>query len=314
MASISKRIGPQGVRWEVRIRKAGFRSLTKTFYLKADADAWASETERSLQKGLIQPVSLDQNATLADLLERYGREITINKRGKSVEIYRLSKIGRHQISAIPLSRLKSFHLIDYRNQRLDEVSSTTVRKELALIAHVLKIGEIEWGYHFLSNPMDPVRKPSENPQRMRRLQPGEERLLLSSCRTSQNRWLSSVVLIAIETAMRRGELLGLEWAKIDLVNRTAHLPMTKNGSGRTISLSTTAVETLESLPRDITGKVFPISRTALRGFWNRASISNVISTAAKPSKKIAPTRWPNGVSWRREIRIIWRFGDWFALD
>ena len=163
MASISKRIGPQGVRWEVRIRKVGFRTLTKTFYLKADADTWASETERSLQKGLIQTISLDQNATLADLLKRYGQEITPDKRGKSVEGFRLSKIGRHQISAIPLSRLKSFHLVDYRNQRLDEVSGTTVRKELALIADALKIGEIEWGYHFVSNPMGPVRKSAENP-------------------------------------------------------------------------------------------------------------------------------------------------------
>ena len=93
---------------------------------------------------------------------------------------------------------------------------------------------------------------------------------MSSCRTSQNHWLSSVVLMAIETAMRRGELLGLEWAEINLVNRTAHLPLTKNGSGRTVPLSTTAVETLESLPRDITGKVFPISKTALRGLWRRA--------------------------------------------
>ena len=70
--------------------------------------------------------------------------------------------------------------------------------------------------------------------------------------------------------MRRGELLGLEWAEIDLVNRTAHLPVTKNGTDRTVPLSTTAVETLESLPRDITGKVFPISKTSLIGLWRSA--------------------------------------------
>ena len=66
--------------------------------------------------------------------------------------------------------------------------------------------------------------------------------------------------------------MGLEWAEIDLIHRTAHLPMTKTGTGRTVPLSTTAVETLESLPRGITGKVFPLSRTALRGLWNRACI------------------------------------------
>ena len=70
--------------------------------------------------------------------------------------------------------------------------------------------------------------------------------------------------------MRRGELLGLEWQHVDLDKRTAYLPITKNGTNRTIPLSLKAIETLQLLPRDISGRVFPLSATALRGLWARA--------------------------------------------
>ena len=58
---------------------------------------------------------------------------------------------------------------------------------------------------------------------------------------------------------------------IDVVKRTAHLPMTKNGSSRTVPLSTKAITVLDSLPKDISGKVFPVSPYALRGVWRRAT-------------------------------------------
>ena len=70
--------------------------------------------------------------------------------------------------------------------------------------------------------------------------------------------------------MRRGEILGLRWADVDMGKRTLHLPITKNGESRTVPLSIRARQVLEGLPRDITEKVFPISGTALRGLWNRA--------------------------------------------
>ena len=71
--------------------------------------------------------------------------------------------------------------------------------------------------------------------------------------------------------MRRGELLGLERQHLKVNNRTVYLPMTKNGDSRTVPLSTRAIATLNDLPVHISGKVFPLSETALRGLWGRAS-------------------------------------------
>jgi integrase len=69
--------------------------------------------------------------------------------------------------------------------------------------------------------------------------------------------------------MRRGELLRLSWEDIDLDLRVAHLNMTKNGSSRNVPLSSEAITLLRSLPHDISGYVFPITFSSLRGLWNR---------------------------------------------
>ena len=70
--------------------------------------------------------------------------------------------------------------------------------------------------------------------------------------------------------MRRGELLNLCWDNIDLNRCTAHLPMTKNGTSRDIPLSSRAIDTLNALPRNLSGFVFPVSRVALRSEERRA--------------------------------------------
>jgi len=69
--------------------------------------------------------------------------------------------------------------------------------------------------------------------------------------------------------MRRGEILGLERQHLNLNNRTVYLPITKNGDSRTVPLSTRTIGLLYQLPVHISGKVFPLSETALRGLWRR---------------------------------------------
>ena len=91
-----------------------------------------------------------------------------------------------------------------------------------------------------------------------------------SCSQSENHWLLPLVIIAVETGMRRGELLGLTWNDIYFNNMIARLEMTKNGTPRDVPLSPKAIKTLKSLPHEITGQVFPLTPIALRGLWRRA--------------------------------------------
>jgi integrase len=70
--------------------------------------------------------------------------------------------------------------------------------------------------------------------------------------------------------MRRGEMLGLHWHEVNFEKRTAHIPITKNGTSRTVPLSTEALEILRSLPRSLDGQVFPINGPNLSVIFDKA--------------------------------------------
>ena len=266
MASITKRQN----KWQVRIRLSNYPTVTKTFNKKSHALAWARETEIQIEKGLLTTGYDKAEETLGEVLERYLSEITPSKKGQKVEAIRLKKLMRDPIAATKFGHLKPSHLIKYRNQRLKEVSGSTVKKELSLISDVFETAIKEWDMPINGNPIRQITKPKENKPRDRRLENDEEERLLLACSQSRNPYLLPFVIVATETTMRRGELLKLERQHLNLNNRTAYLPMTKNGDSRTVPLSTRAIATLNKIPIHISGKVFPLSETALRGLWNRA--------------------------------------------
>ena len=113
--------------------------------------------------------------------------------------------------------------------------------------------------------------PKNNPHRERRLKEGELDLLKAAAAKSRSWYVWPVVVLAIETAMRRGEILGLSWEHIDLHQRTAFLPMTKNGRSRQVPLSEAAIEQLSKVPRD-TERPFPVTDVAMRQAWDRLRV------------------------------------------
>ena len=270
MSTIRKKTYKDKTKYQALIRLSNHPTISKTFNLKSHALAWARETEIQIEKGLLTTGYDKAEETLGEFLERYLSEVTPGKRGHKVEGIRLRKLMRDPIAANKFGYLKPSHLISYRNRRLKEVSGSTVKKEINLLSHVFETAINEWDIPINGNPVRLTGKPKENKPRDRRLENGEEDCLLGSCSHSHNPYLKPLVIVAIETAMRRGELLGLERQDLNLNNRTAHLPMTKNGESRTVPLSTRAIATLNEIPVHITRGVFPLSETALRGLWRRA--------------------------------------------
>ena len=88
---------------------------------------------------------------------------------------------------------------------------------------------------------------------------------------SPNPWFRPVVLFAIETGMRRGEILSPTWENVHLGKRYVHLPDTKNGDSRDVPLSPQALELLRDLPRNIVEDqvVFPLHFEALKSSWRK---------------------------------------------
>jgi len=103
----------------------------------------------------------------------------------------------------------------------------------------------------------------------------EEERLLSACDADTNRWLGPIVRFAIATALRQGEIVGMQWSDIDLIRRTAVVrgasgTVTKNGEVREVPLLPAAIDILKSLSEPWNGAVFPIDQNVLKMRYRRA--------------------------------------------
>ena len=173
----------------------------------------------------------------------------------------------------------------YRDERLKKVCSGTAKRDLVILSHMFEVARKEWGI-YVNNPVRDIKLPAHAKARNRRLEPGrdgadsEETRLLNACQEARNPYLLPIVQLALETAMRQGELVSLRWENIDLNRCIADLPDTKNGESRTVPLSSVAVRVLRGLPRGLHGQVFTgltteaIKRVYIRAV-RRAGIDNL---------------------------------------
>lgn len=264
MATFRKRNG----NWQAQVRCARQSAVSRTFPHKAEAVAWARQIEAdSLPVANAAPANA--TATLADLLVRYRDEVSCAKRGGDIEAVRLNRMLAHPFSQVPLPEISSVILNRYRAERLKQVQPETVRRELTLLHHLFEVARDEWGVAIDGNPMQAVKKPKPATARDRRLEAGEFERLMLACSVSRNAWLEPLVRLAIETGMRRGEILNMKWQDIDLDRKVLHIPITKTGHTRRIPLSTAAMVILMQLPIPHTGQVFDLTPNAVKLAWRR---------------------------------------------
>ncbi len=275
MATIRKRHG----KWQIQIRRKGNRPVAKTFLAREDALRWAREQERAADLGdALRPVKTTAPMLFSQLMERYEAEVLPQKRSSS-DIFHLRPI-KAAVGLKTTRELAPSDLAAFRDLRLKEVSPSTVRREMILFLSVMSVANREWGEHFQLDGFKAVKKPAAARGRERRVEPAEWPVLLDAMRGLKNPIIRQVVKFALATGMRRGELLSLVWSNIDLKNRVALLPLTKNGYARRAPLSTSAIQVLyerreaaQRAPKGLTGPscelVFPVTANAVRLSWAR---------------------------------------------
>lgn len=288
MGTITKR---GELQWQAKVRRKGYPAQSRTFSYKEDAEKWVRALERELDTdGFIDRREAEKN-TLGEILQRYQREVTPSKKSAAIESVKIDVILKDAtLPKLKMSAVTSSAVASWRDRRLKQVSGATVNREIDVLSAVFNHARREWDIH-VENPVPLIKRPEKARARDRRFSAEEETYLLAALtggerladgtfsKGARNPWLLPLVRLAIETAMRRGELLSLTWENVDLKRQTAHLPDTKNGDPRTVPLSTKAVAILESLPRpesdsseDVlrTGPVFPTTALALRKGFARA--------------------------------------------
>lgn len=275
MASFYKRGSYQ---WEAKIRRKGYPQICKTFDSKSDAETWAWKTESEMKRGIFVSHVEAENTTLQEVLERYLREVTPHKKGAARESNRIKRWIVHPLAARFMASIRGKDIADFRNEwRKNGLAENTIRLEIALLSQVFEVARKEWGMESLANPCRTIKLPASSNQRDRRLVDDEESRLLEALAKGRNGFSVPIVRFAIETAMRQGEILGLEWEHVDFKKCVAYLLDTKNGEARDVPLSTTAIEILKSLPRPIDGgKIFRITQDGLiRAFARACAIGGI---------------------------------------
>jgi len=259
MGTITRRADNAGrATYQVKIRRKGYPPASRTFADKLAAETWMQETEAAMTRGAFVDPAPARDTTLSDLLRRYALEVSPLKRGHEVERIRLAFLARQPIAQTTLADFSAAMVREYRDARLRAVAGSTVNRELNLLGHVIETARKEWAIPMHGNPVQEVRRPKNPPARDRRLRPGEEERLLAACGAARGGFLLDCVQLAIETGMRQGEIVRLDWADVDVGRQVVrlHAGATKNGHGRGVPLSRKAVAVLQRRGPEV-GLVFP---------------------------------------------------------
>jgi integrase len=171
-----------------------------------------------------------------------------------------------------LAEITQKDFADYRDRRLETIKPSTLRRELNPLRSMFKIARREWNLP-IDNPLQGLWLPAEGAHRERRLTYEERKAIfkaIDSCRSSkQVRLWFSMVLAALQTALRRGELLRLQLSDIDFEKSTLYVRPGKTGKSRLLPMANALRAHLwlyrDSIPeshRTPEARVFPITLTA----------------------------------------------------
>ncbi|MHB1910398.1 MAG: site-specific integrase [Nitrososphaerales archaeon] len=256
--------------FQAQVRRRGYPPQTKTFETEHEAWEWAYAVEAEMKRGGFVSRSLAEKTSLAQLLERYATEVAEHQKGKRQYLSLIrqlsSRLGKFSISSVtPMVVSK------YRDERSKEVGPQAVKHDLSMLSRVFNTAIKEWGFALpFGNPVSQIRMPRLPLGRNRRLKPGEIELILKS---TDSPMIGKIIIIALETAMRREEIVKLMWEDVDFKKKTLYVADPKNRHPRTVPLFPEALKILKTLKAGtirIDGSVFGISKESITQAFSRA--------------------------------------------
>ncbi len=274
MASYRKR----GKSWYAEVSRQGQR-FSQTFDTKAEAAAWATQKEVELRTaGSSSPSLLGKNKTFYDVCREFEKTLLPKRKGKRWEKIRLDSF-KEKISwaGQKLSEINSKNIANWKIARLEEVAPSTVNRELNFLSKLFEVARSEWNWISI-NPVRGVERPKNPPPRDRRISQEEQDKILAALKFEMGKppklmkqHLGAAFLFALETGMRKSEILALRWDKVFLEKRFLTIPESKNEDRRKVPLSTQAIELLK-LQREAAKDefCFPINSDSFCTTWREA--------------------------------------------
>jgi integrase len=274
--------------YRVQIRMKGQPQESRNFKRKTDANRWHTQTKAAILEGRHFKTTEARKHTLADLLNRYIRDV-LSRKAKSQK-KQVSKLlwWRDKLGHVFLNDLTPPLIVQCRDELLNGTTPrgtprapATCVRYMAALSHALSIAVREW--HWLDDsPMRKVSKPKEPRGRVRFLDEDERKRLLEACKASNHPYIYAVVVLALSTGMRQAEIMSLRWSDVDLQNGKATLHDTKNGDPRVVPIARLALELMRKLqaaPPLLSELVFPSIRDPSKPIEIRFAWQKVVTDA-----------------------------------
>lgn len=275
----------RGNGWRIQFMLDGQRH-SSTHDTQVEAKDWAMKEIVRLKEDAkrIDSGELPRH-TLKELCEIYFSKVSKYKKGYDSESKRINALLANypKFANKHLELITPKDLIAWKNDRLKQVAESTVKRELNLISSIFSyaIKELFWLHN---NPVSKISKPSEAPPRNRRISQDEINTILNACEytkgqipTTQRHYVAWCFLFALETAMRAGEIIGMQWQNV--YDDFIILPDTKNGTKRDVPLLPSAIELINLVRGIDKNKVIPLSSDSLKKIFARitkqANIENL---------------------------------------
>jgi len=252
VASITKLKKKNGkFSYKVTIRLAGYKTQVATFSRLTDARKWEAQTESAIREGKYFNTIEAKRHTLAEAIDRYIKKVLPTKpksaaKQKSQLAWWKKKIGEKTLAKITRSVIAEHRdiLMEEKTYRGSKRGPATTIRYLAVLSHLFTIAIKEWEWTE-NNPVLKITKPKEPKGRSRFLSKNERESLLAACQKSKVPVLYPVVLLALSTGMRQGEIMNLRWSDVDLSIGRIILTETKNGETRSVPLAGLALKILK---------------------------------------------------------------------
>uniref|UniRef100_UPI004048CCD0 site-specific integrase n=1 Tax=Polynucleobacter sp. TaxID=2029855 RepID=UPI004048CCD0 len=269
MAAIQKR----GKKYRARVIRRGFPTQSKTFITHAEALRWSRNIEIQMDRGEFKPYEaqrtrrVDKSTLFQEAADHYQKTHSIHKKIVRCETSRLNILIKRW-GDLEVGKVDKQSVVALRDDLLKMGrSGETINHYFNTISKLFQMLKDEWDLD-IANPIKGIKRMPSSQGRSKRVNLELEALLLTGCDQLSLPLLRSIIQFAIQTGMRRGEIMGLNWADIDLPNRKAYLHQTKNGEPRQVPLTRRAIAVLEALSKD-EEKVFPMGMDALRSQFGR---------------------------------------------
>ena len=169
-----------------------------------------------------------------------------------------------------LAEITSHDFENYKQNRLKTVLGSTVNREFNIIRHAYNTAINVWELPISKNPLNSLKKAPTPQSRIRRLTQDEQERLFDQCTSINNQYIRPVIRFALETGMRRSEILAIKFEHVNFDKSLLHIPKTKTGYPRTIPLSQKALEAIGKPKKK--GHPFPIHVKSLEYYWRHICI------------------------------------------